>query len=238
MSPSTPERRWPRWLPVSLLLLGDGGLWDGHRQWPSFDAWCTAHPRHACRLWLASALLHELVCDEGLPLADDGAVLAWARPLLQHYHGDAALAWPLAAWQQGRRRGVSVLQGVSLDALRAAAEGSGVRLLGVAPWWSLVLRRALKRHAALRRGDTRLLVVEGRCMAVIGLHDGTVHQLELRRLQAAQPAALGRWLLDSAGPAPLAIGYGLAVGPAAGIDVADTLTGATPAPRWLQGAFA
>ncbi|MFA6262766.1 MAG: hypothetical protein WC760_15005 [Bacteroidia bacterium] len=232
-----PERRWSRWLPVSLLL-GDNGLWDGHRHWPSFNAWCEANPRRACRLWLASTLLRELVCDEALPLADDAAVLAWARPLLQHYHGEAALAWPLAAWQQGRRRGVSALQGVSLAVLRNAADDAGVRLLGVAPWWSLVLRRALKRHAALRRGSARLLIVEGPCVAVIGLEVGSIKQLELRRLQAAEPDALSQWLQDSAGPPPLAVGYGLAAGPVIGIDFAETLTGAAPSPRWLQGAFA
>jgi len=199
------------------LLLREGGLWDGNQAWPDFAAWCSEHRGRRCRLWLSSALLHELVCDRTLPLADDAAALAWARPVLQHYHGDAALAWPLAAWQQGRRRGVSALHGVSLDDVRSAAQRAGVRLQAVMPWWSLLLQQALRRHRALRGPQAQLLVMEGDRIAALGLEQGRLAQLELRRLDTGATDMLAPWcgtstlptlLLGRSGPGPLNAGSG------------------------------
>lgn len=210
MSPSMLER-WRH----HGLLLREGSLWDGTRAWPDFAAWCNAHSGGRCRLWLSSALLHELVCDPGLPLADDAAALAWARPLLQHYHGDAALAWPLAAWQQGRQRGVSALHGASLDTLRSSAQQAGVRLLAVKPWWSLQLQQALRQHRALRGPQARLLIAEDARVAVLGLERGRLTQLELRRLDPQADDKLAPWraedttptlLLGRNGPGPLDTG--------------------------------
>lgn len=223
-----------RWRTVPLLLLADG-LWDGARRWPSFDDWCQAHPHRQCALWLSSHLLHELVCDPELPLRDDLAVLAWAQPQLQHYHGEAASAWALAAWQQGRHRGVSALHGVALQALKLSASRHGVRLSGVRPWWSLVLPLALRRHAVLRGAQARLLVVEGRGVAALDLRRGQLTGLALRRLDDATPQALADWKAEQPGAADVtvAVGYGLAPGAISGLHAGEGLDAAAPAADWL-----
>ena len=212
------------------LLLGEGGVWDGERHWPGFDDWCSAHAGQSCRLWLSSAWLHELVCAEDLPLHDDAAAIEWARGVLLHYHGEAAMGWPLAAWQQGRRRGVSALHGLSLDGLRSTAQASKVKLRAVMPWWSCALRRALHRRSTLRRGPARLLVVEGRRLAVLDLQGGRITQLQLRQLDSAEGLALQPWC---EGEAPtLATGYGLAGAPPARIVTLAALDGAAPPAGW------
>lgn len=189
MSPSMPER----WRVHDLLLQRDA-LWQGERRWPGFEAWCAEHPRRRCRLWVSAALLHELVCDPALPLRDDAAALAWARPLLQHYHGEAAAGWPLAAWRQGRQRGVSALHGLGLQPLQACAASAHVRLLGISPWWSLQLQQALARHRALRAAQARLVVEEGGLLALLDLRRGrlvglTLRQPDPRQWQGLAPAA-------------------------------------------------
>ncbi len=212
MSPSMLER----WRSHDLLLHA-GGLWDGARAWPDFAAWRGAQRGRRCRLWLSSVLLHELVCDPALPLRGDAAALAWARPLLQHYHGEAALAWPLAAWQQGRRRGVSALHGASLDTLRSDAGRAGVRLLAVQPWWALLLQRALRRHRALRGPQAQLLLVEGACLTALGLEHGQLARLEVRRLDIAAADMLAPWA-GAAAPPTLALGLGHAAGAPGALD--------------------
>ncbi len=246
MSPSTPElavapRRGgllARWRTAPLLLRSDG-VWDGRQHWSSFEHWCQAHPQRRCTLWLSSHLLHELVCDADLPLHDDPAVLAWAQPQLQHYHGEAAATWPLAAWQQGRRRGVSALHGLPLQTLQDSASRHRVRLAAVRPWWSLVLPLALRQHAALRAVQARLLVVEGVGVTVLDLCRGQVTGLALRRLDDATPRALADWLseglADQPGPSDntVAVGYGLAAGAVAGLHLEAGADRPAPAPRWL-----
>jgi hypothetical protein len=212
------------------LLLAEAGVWDGERHWPGFDAWCAAHAGQACRLWLSSAWLHELVCADDLPLRDDAAALEWARGVLQHYHGDAALAWPLAAWRQGRRRGVTALHGQSLDALRSTASASKVKLRAVMPWWSCVLRRALRVRPSLRRGAARLLVVEGQRLAVMDLKGGSIMQLQVRQLDGALGAALQPWCEE--GRSAMAAGYGLVGAAPAGIVTLDGLNGMAPQAGW------
>lgn len=232
MSPSMLDAVRARWRSHDLLLReGEAaGLWDGTQAWPDFAAWCQAHRGRRCRLWLSQALLHELVCDAALPLRDDAAVLAWARPLLQHYHGDAALAWPLAAWQQGRRRGVSVLHGASLDGLRSTAQAAGVQLQAVRPWWSLLLQRAVQGHRTLRGAHAQLLVLEGDRIAALRLERGALAALELRRLDTTAAEMLAPWL-GAGAPPTLALGYGSRLGwPGPGRldahDGAEWLTGA------------
>jgi len=168
-----------------------------------------------------------------LPLDDDEAALAWARSLLQHYHGDAAALWPLAAWQTGRRQGVSALHGVSLDGLRSTAAGLGVRLSGVAPWWSCVLRLAGQQHARLRTEAARLLVVEATHVTALGLDGGRLATIELRRLDDATTTALARWNAAQPERFTFALGYGLRGGAAEGVDMPLPLSGDGPANTWM-----
>lgn len=220
------------------LLLAEAGLWDGQALHADFAAWCSAHAGRGCTLWLSAACLLELVCETGLPLADDQAALVWAQRLLQHYHGDAAAAWPLAAWQQGEVRGVSALHGVDLQDLRGIAQRHRVRLQAVKPWWSLVLALALRRHRALRQGRTRLLVVEGARVMAVDLDQARVTALSQRRLDAAEPGAL-QALAAAQGPT-VAVGYGLCAGAATGVHLLDGLQEAQAPAAWLaaKAAFA
>jgi hypothetical protein len=222
------------------LLLQETAVWDGRASWPDFAAWCASNADSRCQIWLSSALLHEVMAEETMPLADDAAAMAWARPLLANYHGEAALAWPLAPWQQGRRWGVSALHGASLAALTAAAQQHRVQLRAVRPWWSQVLRLAMRQHAGLRGASARLLVVEGTRLAVLGLQRGQLAQVQMRRLDSDGPDALARWCAQAGTVNTLAVGYGMqagvTAGASAGITVLGALDQALPAARWLSGA--
>jgi hypothetical protein len=199
------SRGWPRgwsWLPglkpSADLVLHAAGLWDASAQQShaSFDAWCAAMPGRDCRLWLSMALTHETLCDGHLPLRGDPAALAWATRVLVHYHGDAAAAWPLAAWWGAGRRGVSALHGVDLLALQNSAKTHRVRLQSVRPWWPLALAHA--RHESARhcppqahRADVAfVLAVEADRVCVLQLAAGKLVALQQRRLQSATSAAL------------------------------------------------
>ena len=250
-------RAWGlRLAPTQALWLGTGGLWDhgampGWRPWApagvaaglphrhaSFDAWCQARPGQGCQLILSAWLLHELLLDAQLPLADDSARLAYARRLLQHYHGEAAAQWPLAAWQAGGRHGVSALHAITLPALQASARQAGVVLRGVRPWWSLALAMAWQRVPALARaGSGRLLVVDGTLVTQVELAQGRVQQLLQRRLADARPASLLAW--HAALPpvdCGVALGHGLDAPwrPAAGdgLHALGTLDGPAPDALW------
>jgi hypothetical protein len=152
---------------------------------------------------------------------------------LQHYHGDAAAGWPLAAWQAGRRQGVSALHGVALDSLQSAADRAGVRLLGVAPWWARVLQQAAGHHARLRAGAARLLVVEGAHITALSLDEGRLGAIELRRLEEASTAALARWNGARPDRLTVAVGYGLSGDAVEGTEAPLPLNGAGPAADWI-----
>jgi hypothetical protein len=239
--------------PPHALWLGRDGLWD-HGAMPgwwrpaapaasapvphaSFDAWCQAHPGAACGLVLSSWLLHELLLDRALPLVDDSARLAYARSLLQHYHGDDAAEWPLAAWQVAGRRGVSALHGLRLTALQDSARQAGVVLRSVRPWWSLALALARQQVGALSQGAAaRLLVVDGALVTQIDLVRGTLERLENRRLGAAATAgpALQTLVDDAPVGACHALGHGLDLpaGLPPGLLTLGPLDGAAPAGWW------
>lgn len=243
------------WLPrrgaPHALWLGRQGLWDYGAMpgwWrpavpaasapvahASFDAWCQAHPGAACRLVVSSWLLHELLLDPALPLADDRARLAYARGLLQHYHGDDAADWPLAAWQVAGRRGVSALHGLRLTALQDSARQAGVGLRSVRPWWRLALTLAQQQLPSLHQATAvRLLVVDGGLVTQIDLLRGTLDRLENRRLCAAEGPAL-QALVDGAPVGPChALGHGLAtpVVLPQGLLALGPLDGPAPAALW------
>lgn len=265
--PTRPIRStWSTWLswrgPPHALWLGRNGLWDyGARPgWrrpaapapsaptspapvphASFDAWCQAHPGAACELAVSSWLLHELLLDAALPLADDPARLVYARGLLQHYHGDDAADWPLAAWQVAGRHGVSALHGLRLPALQHSARQAGVVLRAVRPWWSLAL--ALARPPVMPTAPAapaaqaalwRLLVVDGSLVTQIDLVHGTLDRLQNRCLSAAEGLALQPLVDDTPALACHALGHGLAVPVVLpqGLVALGSLAGPAPAALW------
>ncbi len=217
--PAWARRMQPWQPPPHALWLGPAGLWDfgplpGWRlgrwlgRWggsggphesaapqpahhAGFDAWCQSHPGHGATLVLSAWLLHELLLQPQLPLADDAASLHYARALLQHYHGEAAAQWPLTAWRAAGRRGVSALHGLNLQALQASARQSGVALRQVRPWWSMALALAVQQAPPLASVDSaRLLLVDGSLVTLLTLARGRLAQLQQRRLADASPAAL------------------------------------------------
>jgi hypothetical protein len=105
-----------------------------------------------------------------------------------------------------------------------------VKLRAVMPWWSCVLRRALRVRSSLRRGAGRLLVVEGRRLAVLDLQGGSITQLQVRQLDGADGAALQPWC--EAGNSTMAAGYGLVGAAPAGVVTLDGLSGAAPQAGW------
>lgn len=256
-------RLWAtRWQAPHALWWGPDGLWDagaqrggrGGRPAQRHDdiaAWCAAHPGSSARLWLSAWWVVELLVDAALPLADDTALIDYVRPLLRHYHGEAATAWSLAAWHSGEQRGVSALHGQRLDELRDSARIHGVRLLQVQPWWARALALAASQPA-LRgaSGPQRLLLAEGRLLTVIDLDQGRLTGLQQRRLAEPSPAALADWLDREGGPGPARcwlLGWGLeSATPAAGpsprlpqwLDRPEVLGSGHPDPRWWHGGSA
>jgi hypothetical protein len=197
---------WLAWRRPQPLLLDAEGLWDLDRgkRHADFGAWCRAHPRRACALWIGSARLTDLACERGAPLGDGVARLAWARRVLAHYHGEAAEAWPLAAWRRGAALGVSALHGADLEALRASAAAAQVSVVSVRPLWPLLLGR-LQTQAPQRRGvgAWRAVLVEGELATVVRMQGGRVAAIHRRRLAVAWPQGLQALLADDAAEADL-----------------------------------
>ena len=214
-----------RLAPAHALWWHPDGLWDHGPQglpWrpadatappqshASLTAWADGRRGQAARLWLSGACLHDLLIDTGLPMTDEAAQLRYARGVLQHYHGDAATAWPLAAWQAAGARGVSALHAVALGSLQADLRNAGVALRSVRPAWCQALAMAARRQPALLQGDsTRLLVVEGERFTQLDLAQGRLVGLQHRRLAHASLAALADWVAGHPAPLCLAVGHGL-----------------------------
>jgi len=216
----------------------------------AFSHWCARHRGQTCQLWLAADLVHDIAVDAALAIGYDRALLDYARPLLVHYHGDAALGWPLAAWHGGAAlRGVSALHGLDLAALQAAAQANKVRLCGLRPWWSAALAQPVLLRTLAAALPQQLLVVQGHHVHHSVWQHGQLLRLQQRRLVAPSWAALAGWWRDSASadseadagtPAAAAavVGYGLTDAPAAGVSdqgllVLSALHQGAPAAGWL-----
>lgn len=253
--PSASRRRswaWP-WQSPQALWWGPSGLWhadgsaEGATRWDDLEAWCAAHAGQRATLWLSAWWVVDVLVDAALPLPDDAALLAYVRPLLQHYHGDAAAPWPLAAWQAGEARGVSALHGLDLAALLHGARRHGVQLAALQPWWARALRLALAHRPALAREPAaQLCMVEGRLVTRLDLRRGELVGLQQRRLPQAGSGALRAWLADEPVAVQRCLGYGLddettalTDGTAASAGIAlGPLDGLRPPPGWWAGGTA
>ncbi|PZP33416.1 MAG: hypothetical protein DI603_08590 [Roseateles depolymerans] len=175
--------------PQRLLLSGSAAEVDSQ-----FDAWCRDHRGSAVELLVGLPLLHELVVEPGLPLADAAALRGYAQQQFAHYFGAVAQRFALAPWQAGDARGVSALHGLDPAALQARAAAAGVRLVALRPAWAAWLAAL---PAEQRAGSGRLVWHEGERALVITLERGQVRALQLRRV--ASLADLGEGALLALG---------------------------------------
>lgn len=230
--------RWrpEHWRRTHELLLAPGVLWDlgDGRRHAGFADWCRTHPGARCRVLLSSAFVVELPVDPSLPLGSDAELVDWARLQLAARGGVRAdEARACAAWQSGALRGVSVLHGLTLAALRADAQAQRVTLAAVQPFWSRVLARCAR--ALPPRQPSRLLVVEAARVAAVEAGRDGVGSVETAWLDDAHPGALREWTASRPPAATLVYGHGLAPGELPGWQVWPGLHDEAPLAAWQAG---
>lgn len=172
-APSPPpegvKQTWggPAFARERLLLTADG-LRDAQGQaWPDFAAWCAAHAGARVALLAGPDRMHSLLVPEDLPLADDAALLGYARLQFTHYFGPAAKAWPLAAWPRGA---CALAEGDPVE-LQATAAAHRVRLVSLRPSWTL---------APAQDGETA--VIDGGMLTWLRRRDGHLVELQQRHV--------------------------------------------------------
>lgn len=204
--------------------------------------WCAAHGGESVDLVVSAPLLHELVCEPGLPLDDEAALHAYARQLFGHYFGAPAQRWAIATWAAGEQRGASALHGLDWPALAESARAAQVDVRRIRPAWSAVLQKLAVDEPGWRREPAAALAwVEGQVLTWVQLRDGEVQALRQLRLPDATQAALGEALAElreGPGLVPvLALGYGLDAGAMPvwpGVRVLTRLDGSTPDLAWFE----
>jgi len=216
MSSSKPNNRMLRWrrrLAARLatpqtLFLGPDGVQTAEGQVLPFADWCASHAGQAADVIASARLLHELVCEPGLPLDDEAALQSYARQLFSHYFGAAAQRWPLAGWRAGARRGATALHGLDWAALQQAADEADVDLRSARPAWAPLLQRLAREQAT-----AALAWVEGSLLSWVVLKAGEVAAVRQQRLAEPTFAALAGTLSElraaDAVDAVTAAGYGL-----------------------------
>lgn len=150
-----------------LLLAGDRVLDAQGQAWPDFAAWCAAHAGARVELLLGAERAHSLLVPADLPLADEAALLGYARLQFTHYFGPAAQQWPLASWQ----RCACALADGDLAALQATAAAQRVRIVSLRPSWTL---------APAQDGDA--VVVDGDMLTWLRRQQGHLADLQQRHV--------------------------------------------------------
>lgn len=247
--------------PQALFLNADGVQAGNLPSLPPqpFADWCRQHGGSAATLTVSTHLLHELVCEPGLPLHSEADLQAYARQQFSHYFGSAAKAWPLATWRAGsvagsESCGASAWHGSDGAALAATAAEHQLLLRRVQPAWAAVLQRlAAQEPQWLSAPAAALAWVEGQVLTWLQLQNGQLQALRQLRLPAATTEALSETLLEllgspAAGTAQcsvLVLGYGLSTGQlplqmlgknVAVIRVLAPLDGSAPPPAWFMPA--
>ena len=216
-----------------------------------FDAWCAANEGCDARLFVSGHLLHSVLIDPALKLADEEAVRACARQQFTHYHGAPARQWPLAVWADGPQAGACALHALDLDALRASAARHDVRLRCVAPLWSAGLGSLTACVPAFAdAGPRALALVEGTMVTWLVADAGRALALQQRYLEAphvdALVALLARLVAEGGLMAglPVVVGWGLhdaepsaelthQMRPTLRAQVIGSLAGPGPATDWV-----
>ena len=191
---------------------------------------------------VSARLLHELVCEPGLPLDSEPALQAYARQQFGHYFGASAQRWPLASWSADYQKGATALHGLDWAALAQAADAAGVCVRRVQPAWAPLLQRlAVEEPDWLRAPTAALAWVEGQVLTWLVLEGGQLLRLRQLRLPTATQAAVGVVLGEALaelreGASVLVLGYGLDAGATPvwpGVRVLSRLDGAAPDLAWF-----
>jgi hypothetical protein len=147
-----------------LLLTADGVLDASGQAWPDFAAWCEAHAGARVELLVGAECLHSLLVPADLPLADEAALLGYARLQFTHYFGPAAQQWPLAAWDGGACA-------LTDSELQNTATAHRVRITSLRPSWTL---------APVQEGDTAL--IDGAMLTWLRRREGRLVDLQQRHV--------------------------------------------------------
>lgn len=161
-----------------------------------FAAWCAANEGAEATLRVSGHLIHNLIVDPVMALADEDAVRRYARQQFAYYHGPQADEWPLASWLDRSGSGACALHALDLTALRAAAARHDVRLRGVAPAWSAGLASLSAANPSLAAAGRRALaVVEGTMLTWLVIENGRMTALQQRFLDAPRVPTLADLLV-------------------------------------------
>lgn len=251
MSPSKSEALGSMRRALRARLARPQALWldgRGQLQGSSPADWAAAHAGTALDLVVSEQLLSHLLCEPGLPLADEAAIAAYARQLFGHYFGTAAQRWALAPWEAGGARGASALQGLDWPAVQASLAAQQVRVQSLRPAWAAVLQALAPQHPQwLRAAQAALAWVEGSLLTWVELREGRCQVLRHQRLAAPSVAALAECLLELRrdGMEVLLLGYGLDAAAAPALpgvrqlgrldaEAAQADSWARPAQAWAQ----
>ena len=147
-----------------LLLAADEVVDAKGQAWQDFAAWCAAHAGERVELLAGPERMHSLLVPEDLPLADEAALLGYARLQFTHYFGPAAQHWPLAAWER-----VACALADDLATLQTTAAAHSVRITSLRPSWTL---------AVPADGDTA--VIDGDMLTWLRQRDGQLVELQQR----------------------------------------------------------
>lgn len=165
----------------------------------AFKDWCATHAGTTADVLLPLSALHEMVCEPGLPLETEEALLDYGRQQFIHYFGSAASSWPLAAWQAktgsatpeskarpAPLRGVTALAGMDLAALERIAGQHRVRLRHVRPAWAPGLAQVLSASVNEGPSSFRFVCVEAGLAMLAVIDQGRL--VELKKLRLATPS--------------------------------------------------
>lgn len=195
---------------------GTGPTRDKGATFDSFQSWAAAHPGTDAQLFLSGHLIHSLAIEPALNVRGDAAVRGYAQQQFTHYHGTAAMRWPLTAWSGSGGAGACAGHAIDLEALGAAARAHDIRLLGICPAWSAglpSLGTAIPQFAGV--GRHALLLTEGGLVTWLVADNGVVVTLQQRYLDTPNMAALNALSDDLVAQSaalvepPLIVGWGL-----------------------------
>jgi len=218
---------------------------DGAGQQQAAQDWAQAHRGQAVELLVSARLLHELVCEPGLPLGEEDELQAYGRQQFAQYFGALARAWPLASWRSDTAGlGLSALHGLDWAGLQFLFDQQAVVLRRVRPVWAALMHRLLLEQPEWARAERAALAwVEGQVLTWLQLEGGRLQGLRQLRLEAATRPALLEVLselkAELQGPV-LVQGFGLEAAavalPAAASSLRflSDLSGIAPQGDWLE----